>query len=192
MQFLTAKKCRSAFKLLIIFKMEAGVFQSCRSAQIISIISFFKSGLMKKLITFFMAIFFVAAVSAQDTTNESNIKKVIEGETLAFANADLVTWSDYFVHKPYVRWSVSPKMYFDGWDALYQGARSFLESNAGKKDADALHKINRTEWNIHINGDVAFVKFVQTWDGNAEPSQQFRVLERVGDKWKIAMLIAVQ
>lgn len=147
---------------------------------------------MKKIITFFIALFSVTALFAQDTTETSNIKKVIEGETLAFANADLATWSGYFVHASYVRWSVSPKMYFDGWDALYQGAKSFLENNSGRKDADALHKINRTNWNIHINGNVAFVKFVQSWEGNPGPSQQFRVLERVDGKWKISMLVAVQ
>ena len=147
---------------------------------------------MKKLITFFIALFISAASFGQNTNDESTIKNVIEGETLAFANADLAQWSDYFVHERYVRWSVSPKMYFNGWDSLYAGAKSFLENSSGRKDANALHKINRTDWDIHINGNMAFVKFVQTWEGNAGPSQQFRVLEKINGKWKIAMLVAVQ
>ena len=146
---------------------------------------------MKKLLLA-VSLFFTMLLHAQNNTDELSIKKVIEGETLAFANADLAGWSDYFVHEPYVRWSVSPKMFFDGWDALYNGAKSFLETQSGRKDADALHKINRNDWDIHINGNVAWVKFVQTTEGTAGSSQQFRVLERINDKWKISMLVAVQ
>src|SRR5436190_20915355 len=125
---------------------------------------------------------FSLSLSAQDTTEIANIKKVIEGQTLAFANADLTSWSGYFVHEPYLRWSVSPQMYFDGWDALYNGAKSFLESQSGRKDANALHQITRSNWDIHINGDVAWVKYVQATEGTAGSSQQFRVLERINGK----------
>jgi hypothetical protein len=147
---------------------------------------------MKKLLAFLLPVFFALSLSAQDTTAEASIKKVIEGETLAFANADLTAWSDYFVHQPYLRWSVSPTMAFDGWDALYKGAKSFLANQSGRADANALHKITRSNWNIHINGDVAWVKYIQVTEGNPNPSQQFRVLERSNNKWKISMLVAVQ
>ena len=62
----------------------------------------------------------VAGYPHTTVTDETTIKKIIEGETLAFANADLDIWSGYFVHAPYLRWTVSPTMSFDGWDALYQ------------------------------------------------------------------------
>jgi hypothetical protein len=147
---------------------------------------------MKNFLFVLIPLFFALQLSAQNDSDETNIKKVIENETLAFANADLAGWSDYFVHQPYVRWSVSPKMYFDGWDALYNGAKSFLETQSGHKDADALHKITRNDWDIHVNSNVAWVKFVQTTEGNPNASQQFRVLERDDNKWKISMLVAVQ
>jgi hypothetical protein len=147
---------------------------------------------MKKFLFFILPLLFTMPVLAQYDSDEVNIRKVIEGETLAFANADLKGWSDYFVHEPYVRWSVSPQMYFNGWDALYNGAKSFLETRSGHNDADALHKITRSDWNIHINGNVAWVKFVQTVEGAAVSSQQFRVLEKINDTWKISMLVAVQ
>jgi len=83
-------------------------------------------------------------------------------------------------------------MYFDGWDALYNGAKGFLESQQGRKDANALHKITRTNWVIHVNGNMAWVKFVQATEGDPGASQQFRVLELVNGKWKISMLAAVQ
>ena len=147
---------------------------------------------MKKLLALLLPLFFALSLSAQDTASETDIKNVIEGETLAFANADLATWSDYFVHDPYVRWSVSPTMFFDGWDALYNGAKSFLKSQSGRSDANALHKITRSNWDIHINGKVAWVKFVQVTEGNPGSSQQFRVLELENGRWKISMLVAVQ
>jgi hypothetical protein len=147
---------------------------------------------MKKIFVFLLSLFFIASLSAQDTTAYPGIKKVIEGETLAFANADLTTWSAYFVHEPYVRWSVSPAMFFDGWQALYDGARAFLASQQGRSDANQLHTITRSNWNIHINGNVALVKFVQSTEGTVGASQQFRVLEKTGDDWKISMLVAVQ
>ena len=147
---------------------------------------------MKKILFVLIPLFFGMRSGAQNNPDETSIKKIIEEETLAFANADLAGWSDYFVHEPYVRWSVSPQMYFDGWDALYKGAKSFLETQSGRKDANALHKITRSDWNIHINGNVAWVKFVQTTEGTAGSSQQFRVLERINGKWKISMLVAVQ
>ncbi|MBV9962901.1 MAG: hypothetical protein JO072_11705 [Parafilimonas sp.] len=147
---------------------------------------------MKKIIVLLMPLFFATALSAQNTNDETEIKTVIENETLAFANADLTAWSDCFVHAPYVRWSVSPNMYFNGWDSLYDGAKSFLEKNSGKKDADALHKINRSDWIIHINGNMASVKFVQVWGDDSKSSQQFRVMEKINGKWKISMLVAVQ
>ena len=146
---------------------------------------------MRKLLVL-LPLFFILHVAAQDSIEETNIKKVIEGETLAFANADLNAWSDFFVHTSYIRWSVSPTMYFDGWDDLYKGAKAFLDNSSGRTAADALHKINRTNWSIHVNGNVAFVKFVQTTEGNPNTSQQFRVLEKVNDKWRISMLVAVQ
>ena len=148
--------------------------------------------LMKSFLALLFPVFFAYTLSAQDTKAEANIKNIIENETLAFANADLAAWSDYFVHEPYVRWSVSPAMYFDGWDALYNGAKGFLESQQGRKDANALHKITRTNWVIHINGDMAWVKFVQATEGDPGSSQQFRVLELVDRKWRISMLAAVQ
>ena len=146
-----------------------------------------------KIFFTFLAISFLSASSyAQDTTNaEEKIKKVIEGETLAFANADLVAWSGYFVHKPYLRWSVSATMFFDGWDALYNGAKAFLESQSGRKDACGLHQITRNDWNIHISGNTAWVKFVQVSDTEPTPTQQFRVLENNNGKWEIAMLVAL-
>jgi hypothetical protein len=145
---------------------------------------------MKKFFALLLTMFFLTAANAQDTTL---IKKIIENETLAFANADLTTWSSYFVHQPYVRWSVSPTMYFDGWDALYNGAKNFLANSSGRNDANNLHKINRSDWNIHINGNVACVKFVQVTEDSPNASQQFRALERGADgQWKIFMLAAVQ
>src|SRR5436190_12986589 len=111
---------------------------------------------MKKFFFVLIPLFFTMHLCAQSDSDETTIKNIIENETLAFANADLAAWSDYFVHEPYVRWSVSPAMYFDGWDALYNGAKTFLESQQGRKDANALHKITRTNWVIHIKGDMAW------------------------------------
>src|SRR5690349_20560808 len=122
----------------------------------------------KKITVLLMTVLFAGALSAQSLNEEDAIKKVIEDETLSFANADLATWSNYFVHAPYIRWSVSPTMYFDGWDALYNGAKSFLEKKSGKTDADALHKINRSNWDIHINRNMASVKFVQVWGDDSK------------------------
>ncbi len=147
---------------------------------------------MKKIFALLLPLFFIVSLSAQDTTANASIKKVIEGETLAFANADIAAWSGYFVHEPYVRWSVSPAMFFDGWEALYNGAKAFLASQQGRSDANQLHTITRSNWNIHINGNVALVKFIQSTEGTPGSSQQFRVLEKMGDDWKISMLVAVQ
>ena len=152
---------------------------------------------MKKIILVLFISFCFFTLRAQETATETAIKKVIEGETLAFANADLAAWSDYFVHESYLRWAVSAPndpthvMSFDGWDALYNGAKSFLSSQSGHKDADALHKITRSAWVIHINGDVAWVKFIQVTEGEAIAAHQFRVLEKKDGKWKISMLCAL-
>ena len=146
---------------------------------------------LKMFSVFLLPLFLAIPLNAQDTADETSLKKIIEDETLAFANADLAAWSDFFVHEPYLRWSVSATMAFDGWDALYNGAKSFLESQSGRKDADALHQITRSDWNIHIIGDMAWVKFAQLTEGDAAAVQQFRVLERSNGKWRIAMLVAL-
>lgn len=149
---------------------------------------------MRKIVLLLLVVFCSRSLFAQDTTT---IRKIIEGETLAFANADLATWSDYFVHEPYLRWTVSAPndkthvLSFDGWEALYNGAKSFLESQSGHKDADALHKITRSDWDIHINGNVALVKFIQVTEGEPIAAHQFRVLEKKDGKWKISMLCAL-
>ncbi len=147
---------------------------------------------MKMCLVFLLPLFLARSLSAQDTTTERTIKKIIEGETLAFANADLAAWADYFVHEPYLRWSVSATMAFDGWDALYKGAKSFLESQSGRTDANALHQITRSDWDIRIMGDMAWVKFIQVTEGTPPiVAQQFRVLERDKGKWRIALLVAL-
>ena len=146
---------------------------------------------MKRITTFLLATVFALSLTAQDSADETTIKAIIEAETLAFANADLATWASYFVHEPYLRWTVSPTMSFDGWDALYQGAKSFLEGSSGRAAANELHKITRENWDIRVVGDMAWVKFMQTTEGNPVAAHQFRVLERNNGKWKIAALIAV-
>jgi hypothetical protein len=85
-------------------------------------------------------------------------------------------------------------MYFDGWEALYNGAKAFLANSNGRRDADALHKVSRTEWTYRVNGNMAWVKYVQVTEGTPpRRSQQFRVLERGKDgNWRISMLAAVQ
>ena len=146
---------------------------------------------MKKITAILLSVIFTLSLAAQDVSDENSIKKIIEEETLAFANADLETWSGFFVHEPYLRWTVSPTMSFDGWEALYNGAKSFLESQPGRSAADELHKITRENWIIRITGDMAWVKFMQTTEGNPVAAHQFRVLERAGGIWRIAMLVAV-
>ncbi len=147
---------------------------------------------MKTITALLLPFLFTFSLTTQNATQEATIKQIIERETLALANADLATGSGYFVHEPYLRWTVSTTMFFDGWDALYQGAKSFLESQSGRAAANNRHAITRKDWDIHVLGDMTWVKFLQNTEGNPVTSHQFRVLERTGDGWKIAMLSVVQ
>lgn len=105
---------------------------------------------MKKFLLLSIALLFTLTLIAQKASNETNIQQITEGETPAFAKANLATWFDYFIHPPYAGLSVSPKMHFDEWGALYNGTKSFSKHRQGIPKVtrhipifESLERINR-------------------------------------------------
>lgn len=132
------------------------------------------------------------SLSAQNLTDEAQIKALIERETNAYFNIDYETWMDSWSHVPYAYWSYADTAginYFAGWKAIEIGFNDYFITTRPTST-----EIERTWEHLRIYGDGAYARFRQTVinDGVRGPVQtEIRVLEKDPDNhWKI-VLVAV-
>ena len=124
-------------------------------------------------------------------SEEETIKKVIIDEMDAYLTSNVEAWANAQMQTPYHSTlhkfvNVSSSV---GWDKKYEDAKkNFGTPNdiAYKKSYD---KVNRTDWNIQIRGNVAWARWKDTWDmvnGSVLPMYNFKVLEKQNNQWRIS------
>lgn len=142
----------------------------------------------------FLIIFFLGIQSfcfAQ--TEEEQIKKVIIAETEHYFARDMISWKACFVDNE--KTAIIQK-YANGEQVSVVG---FSEMEARTKKAweentEMDFKImSRLQWNISLNGNVAWVTFKekQMINGTERPSEEIRVLVKENNKWKIALISSI-
>lgn len=126
--------------------------------------------------------------TAQPDKDKAAIRAAIEKETTAFFQADYKGWIESWVHAPYAYWSLSDTSgfnTFEGWKAIEIGFTDYFLTS---KPSTA--KIERKWGDIRIYGSGAFARFVQltTEDGATTVQDEFRVLEKLNNQWKIVVV----
>lgn len=131
------------------------------------------------------------------TASERAVFDVIERETTAFLTRDLKAWADCWTHDGSVR-RLGACMggimdYHEGWDhchsAVSEIMRDFPEPNP-----DAAASMRRSNISMRLGSDMAWVSYDQYGERSDDPlvtvglSHQIRILEKIGGKWKIAMV----
>ncbi|NIJ54795.1 nuclear transport factor 2 family protein [Dyadobacter arcticus] len=140
----------------------------------------------KRLLIFVLSSICVHAAFAQ-TADEKAIVKTIEDEKTASDNADYKAYLSHWVKTPYASFLYNGMLLTGDnlWKAMDQ-----RWANAKP------HKNNniRTDWNIHVNGNAAFVTFSQQTENEEKKitsnTAEARFLEKINGEWKIASMVA--
>ncbi|MBV6439259.1 MAG: nuclear transport factor 2 family protein [Haliscomenobacteraceae bacterium CHB4] len=140
-----------------------------------------------KMLILFTTLFSSFFASAQ-TTDETAVKNLIARETDAYNASDWTVWSGCWAHEKYISWSANVRTGYVqviGWEALEEMMRSNFSNDPEPWKAT----VRRENWNVHINGNMAFVTFSQTVTddgaGFSYTSSETRTCEKQEQEWKI-------
>ena len=154
---------------------------------------------MKKSVVFvFIAMLFVISGCSKKSVDidaeKAAIKKILTNETSAYLNQDLVEVLDAFSQdEKTIYLSVGSQGYKEiiGFEDI---TKHFRTSSKSDWSAYSDYKVDKSNWNININGNNAIVYFNQTmkFKMNGEPmethSKEIRYMEKQKGDWKIIML----
>ena len=136
---------------------------------------------MKKQL-FILAILFLGNFAFAQSGDEIAVKKTIGGEAKSFFDADYKVYQTYWAKVPYASFLYAEGLFVG--DALW---KKMDESWANRKPRKM--KITRSDWNIRIKGESAFVTLHQTNENlensTVAESYQEKYLEKISGEWKI-------
>lgn len=133
----------------------------------------------------------VTPIPTIKTDDEIAIKKVIEAETQAYLDGHPEKITDYWSRKPsdefqsqqIVAWIGQPFAKAETLNKLNEAAKSLVK----KQEI----KIERDDFEIRINKDMAWATYTQKAIANgtiAQTIRETRILERIGGEWKIVFV----
>lgn len=143
---------------------------------------------MKK-IAFILAVSFVYCCHAfAQSGDEASVKQVIEAEKAAGDAADYKTYLSYWKKEKY------SSFLYNG--ILFTGDSLWKAMDMRYAHATPQKVVNtRTNWNVRINGNSAFVTFNQQVDSEdrkrISETREARYLEKTNGQWKIVNMTAV-
>ena len=142
----------------------------------------------KQLITLVLSLVCSSATFAQ-TADETQIKKVIEGEKAANDAHDYEKYQSYWAKTP------NTSFLYNGM-FLFVGDELWKQSDAHWKTVKSIKCNNtRTDWNIRVKGEAAFVTFSQSVENleknTTSETYEERYLEKIEGDWKILNVTAV-
>ena len=120
---------------------------------------------------------------AQQKTDESAIRAVLEGHSLACLDADVEKAVSYYAHSPYVATAFSKPGYQRGYDAVAAAYRKEFASSQRSPD-----KLTTKDYRYRIVGNVAFVTYIETYtkpDGTISTSHKAGYLEKENIRWML-------
>lgn len=130
-----------------------------------------------------------AQTSPAPATEETAIKQVIEAEKAAYDAADYKTYLSYWAKVPYASCLIFGEQYVG--DALWKQMDKIWANKKPVKNNNI-----RSNWNIHIRGDAAFVTFSllveNTENKSVWQTTQARYMEKMDRQWKIMNMSVVE
>lgn len=149
---------------------------------------------MKNTILFFCFLCLTTQLSAQTPSvnkEEEAIKKVIIDEMDAYITSNIEAWANAQMQTPYHSTlhkftNVSSNV---GWDKKYEDAKKTFGTPNDVAYKKSYSKVNRTDWNIQVRGNVAWARWKDTWDmtnGSVLPMYNLKILEKQNNQWRIS------
>ncbi|MEO6038127.1 MAG: hypothetical protein ABIQ93_06910 [Saprospiraceae bacterium] len=139
-----------------------------------------------------VALSWTEKISLNTEEQQAKIKAVIDAETQAFTDQNYAHWAETWLQdeSATLTWnnedgSVGQTI---GFEKVAAGAKEDLKKSQNKS---GLARLVRDNWDIHIVGSMAVVRFDQhlTDDqGKTFHSKEFRTLRWDGERWRIAQL----
>lgn len=143
---------------------------------------------MKKLMITLSAVAFFGMIASAQTTDIAAIKKTIEAEKAASDDANYKAYLSHWVKAPYSSFLYNGILLTG--DALWK----VMDERWAKAKARKVNNV-RSDWNIHIKGDAAYVTFYQQSEDiekkKVNETVEGRFLEKIGKEWKIVNMTAV-
>jgi len=116
---------------------------------------------------------------------EDAIKKVIAQETSSFFHKDYNKWEETWLKDSaaYV-WRSGPSGQYKlmGWNAIASAYKQSIADMSVMDEAAIAPFMNKTDYHIYINGNMAAVTFKE---GDKMPSPESRTLVKTNGAWKI-------
>ncbi|MDF7817012.1 hypothetical protein P1X15_05370 [Runella sp. MFBS21] len=143
---------------------------------------------MKKLMLTLLVLTFLYSKASSQTTDIAAIKKTIEAEKAASDAANYKAYLSHWVKAPYSSFLYNGILLTG--DALWKT----MDERWAKAKARKVNN-TRSDWNIHIKGDAAYVTFNQHSEdiekNKITETVEGRFLEKIGNEWKIVNMTAV-
>lgn len=126
------------------------------------------------------------------------IVALIHQNRIAIWMRDFDSWSECFVHQPYLTrmgwWAPGGVFWRRGWDEISARLKHEIEGRPEPNEAYA-YDTKVTNLQIRVAGDMAWATFDQTYPGSEVSPQlsaglthELRIFERHDGSWKIALL----
>ncbi|QJW88522.1 hypothetical protein HNV11_03605 [Spirosoma taeanense] len=140
-----------------------------------------------------LAVFFGTVSGSLAQADHDAIKRVLRSETEGFFKRDKAEWANAWAHTPYINFAANlyggDFLLVQGWNNL---EKQFASQFKSKKVTDKV-VVQNSNYNIHQNGNMAFVAYDQTLvDSHGKTtSKESRVVEKINGQWKIINVIAL-
>ncbi len=133
-------------------------------------------------------------MNAHRDADQAAILRVIEAETAAYFDKDHASWSECWVHAPYIRriaWFARCGVLANsGWEREAAAMKaSMAEFPMPNRSAG---QVRRENLNVRVDHDMAWVTFEQVAPTTGDPfdvpgrQQEVRIMERHDGRWRIA------
>lgn len=143
---------------------------------------------MKKLMLTLFVLTFLYSEAFSQTTDIAAIKKTIEAEKAASDTGDYKAYLSHWVKAPYSSFLYNGILLTG--DALWKT----MDERWAKAKARKVNN-TRSDWNIRINGDAAYVTFNQHSEiienNKVIETVEGRFLEKIKNEWKIVNMTAI-
>ncbi len=148
---------------------------------------------MRKLLTITLYLLFSALTKTNaQKPEEDAIKKVIQQETSSYFHKDYDKWADAWAKDSadfVFRAGPSGQSTLIGWNAISAAYKTDIGNmTSAMDDADMATYMNKTNFNIYINGNMAVATFKE---GNKMPATESRTLVKQNGTWKILNMTLV-
>ncbi|MEO9144447.1 MAG: hypothetical protein ABI237_02730 [Ginsengibacter sp.] len=132
-------------------------------------------------------IFLLAGITQANAqkNDEAAIKKVLQQETSTYFHKNYDGWADTWLHDTatsVLRASTNSYTQLLGWNAIAAEYKKDIEGLSVRNDAEIAPFLNKTDYHIYINGNVATATFRE---GDKIPNTEMRTLVKQNGTWKI-------